>query len=237
MALIKCPECGRENVSDSAEACPGCGYGIRKHFERINNQNKQTMIEERDIIKPISNISDKDKETFKKYTKNIYTGDNAISRDRQYTIKRLEKELADEIRTKTIAVIAAIISSVLCVICYVNSSDGSLGVLIAIFFGVTLFCIVGLYMSMGSTEQMRINLRIAKEDYNKYLRDIEEENKREILHMQMKEDNQVKCPYCGSYKTTKISSFAKGVSVAVFGIYAAGKVSKQWHCNKCGSEF
>lgn len=28
MALIKCPECGRENVSDSAEACPDCGYGI-----------------------------------------------------------------------------------------------------------------------------------------------------------------------------------------------------------------
>lgn len=30
MALIKCPECGRENVSDSAESCPNCGYRIRK---------------------------------------------------------------------------------------------------------------------------------------------------------------------------------------------------------------
>lgn len=26
MALIKCPECGRENVSDTANACPGCGF-------------------------------------------------------------------------------------------------------------------------------------------------------------------------------------------------------------------
>lgn len=25
MALIKCPECGRE-ISDKATACPGCGY-------------------------------------------------------------------------------------------------------------------------------------------------------------------------------------------------------------------
>jgi len=29
MALIKCPECGRE-VSDQAVACPECGYPIRK---------------------------------------------------------------------------------------------------------------------------------------------------------------------------------------------------------------
>ena len=28
MGLIICPECGRENVSDSAEACPNCGYEI-----------------------------------------------------------------------------------------------------------------------------------------------------------------------------------------------------------------
>ncbi len=29
MALIKCPECGRQ-VSDQAAACPECGYPIRK---------------------------------------------------------------------------------------------------------------------------------------------------------------------------------------------------------------
>lgn len=38
MALIKCPECGRE-ISDTASACPGCGAPVRKpgclvHFER-----------------------------------------------------------------------------------------------------------------------------------------------------------------------------------------------------------
>lgn len=31
MALVKCPECGRENVSDTAEACPNCGYAIKNH--------------------------------------------------------------------------------------------------------------------------------------------------------------------------------------------------------------
>lgn len=32
MALIKCPECGRENVSDTATSCPGCGFNIREYF-------------------------------------------------------------------------------------------------------------------------------------------------------------------------------------------------------------
>lgn len=38
MALIKCPECGRENVSDSAEMCPNCGYGVKAYFQEIEQK-------------------------------------------------------------------------------------------------------------------------------------------------------------------------------------------------------
>ena len=41
MALIKCPECGRENVSDSAEMCPDCGYRIKAHFEIIQGEENR----------------------------------------------------------------------------------------------------------------------------------------------------------------------------------------------------
>ena len=34
MALINCPECGKE-VSLTAVSCPHCGYGVKKHFEDI----------------------------------------------------------------------------------------------------------------------------------------------------------------------------------------------------------
>lgn len=37
MALVKCPECGKE-VSDSAEACHNCGYGIKVHFEKTEEE-------------------------------------------------------------------------------------------------------------------------------------------------------------------------------------------------------
>ena len=33
MALIKCPECGREKVSSSAVACPDCGFGISDWYK------------------------------------------------------------------------------------------------------------------------------------------------------------------------------------------------------------
>lgn len=41
MALINCPECGKENVSDSAIACPYCGFNIREYIER----EKETQYE------------------------------------------------------------------------------------------------------------------------------------------------------------------------------------------------
>lgn len=54
MALIRCPECGKENVSDSAESCPSCGYGIQSYFENkqiqeqkeIELQKKQQVLEQ-----------------------------------------------------------------------------------------------------------------------------------------------------------------------------------------------
>lgn len=41
MALVKCPECGREKVSDSADMCPDCGYAIKNHFEKIKAEEEE----------------------------------------------------------------------------------------------------------------------------------------------------------------------------------------------------
>ena len=47
----------------------------------------------------------------------------------------------------------------------------------------------------------------------------------------------IECPYCHSTNTKKISGLSKAGSVALFGIFALGKTSKQWHCNNCNSDF
>lgn len=45
MSLIKCPECGKENVSDTAKVCPECGFKINKYI----NHNKS--LEQKQIFK------------------------------------------------------------------------------------------------------------------------------------------------------------------------------------------
>lgn len=47
----------------------------------------------------------------------------------------------------------------------------------------------------------------------------------------------ITCPYCQSTNTRKISGLSKAGSVALWGIFALGKTTKQWHCNNCGSDF
>lgn len=46
----------------------------------------------------------------------------------------------------------------------------------------------------------------------------------------------MKCPYCHSKETTKISTTAKMVNTAVWGIFGT-KRFKEWHCNECKSNF
>ena len=47
----------------------------------------------------------------------------------------------------------------------------------------------------------------------------------------------VRCPFCQSADCKKISGASKVGKVALFGVFAAGSVSKTWHCNNCGSNF
>lgn len=49
--------------------------------------------------------------------------------------------------------------------------------------------------------------------------------------------NNAECSYCHSKNTKKISGLSKAGSVAMWGVFAMGKVGKQWHCNQCKSDF
>ena len=68
MAFVVCPECGRKNISDSAESCPECAYPIKKHFK----------------LK-------KQKEQYDKYQKHI-------EQQTALEVKRLELELKSKLR-------------------------------------------------------------------------------------------------------------------------------------------
>lgn len=40
MALMKCPKCGRDGISNSATICFGCGYNLKDHFDQIRKQEQ-----------------------------------------------------------------------------------------------------------------------------------------------------------------------------------------------------
>lgn len=46
----------------------------------------------------------------------------------------------------------------------------------------------------------------------------------------------IRCPYCQSTDTSKISAVGRVVSTGLFEL-GSKKIGKQWHCNKCGSDF
>ena len=48
MALIKCPECGRENVSDTAISCPDCGFNVRKYIDE--KKKESAAVAEEDAV-------------------------------------------------------------------------------------------------------------------------------------------------------------------------------------------
>lgn len=46
----------------------------------------------------------------------------------------------------------------------------------------------------------------------------------------------VKCPYCSSMNTKKISETSKVLNTAIWGVLGT-KRFKEWHCNNCNSDF
>lgn len=61
------------------------------------------------------------------------------------------------------------------------------------------------------------------------------ENEKALQSFQYR--NNAECPYCHSKNTKKISGASKVGSVALWGVFAMGKVSNQWHCKSCKSDF
>ena len=47
----------------------------------------------------------------------------------------------------------------------------------------------------------------------------------------------VRCPYCHSKNTKKISNTSKALHTALFGVFSVSRNSKEFHCNHCNSDF
>ena len=236
MALVKCPECGKENVSDTAESCPECGYAIKEHFARI--ARKEQLIEQEnqfelkrkqesdklqaELNQKLSEIDNMDypkKPTFFGQLFHSEGGGNGLS----YS-----------------TLIALIFSFLLG---FVSKFFIVIFVLLLVLWTpFWLFITYGDYKSMLSLYEYKTS------DFEKYKQDKKAMIKKEYDNYSYNmarygsriapmpkistPNNQMKCPVCGSTNISKISTLNRTVSVATVGL-ASSKIGKQYECKSC----
>lgn len=109
--------------------------------------------------------------------------------------------------------------------------------------------------SLGEAFQCKINfektyresdIRAARNYYNVSIADGHKvaqqnlyvfEKEMQQYRPQPSQSSELCCPFCGSTNIHKISLANKAASIGVFGLFAAGHVSKTYKCDNCGSKW
>lgn len=81
----------------------------------------------------------------------------------------------------------------------------------------------------GEPMKKETNKQNDRNDPNRYLWYLEKSHIEEDT-----DDNKIRCPNCHSGNVHKISVLSKAGSVALIGVFAMGKISKTYECDKCG---
>lgn len=220
MALIKCPECGRENVSDSAEMCPDCGYGIKAHFEKIKHEEER-----------------KRKEEQRKEQERIWEEKAKEEKAKE------EKAIIDSMPAPTKPfpwqVILGIFFAAAAIFMFCIDS-----IFLGLFEGFIAFImIVGGYSnyqdkkriyetSLSDMERAKREA-LALDRLNQAIADEQNAKIMNAVNPFKEVTNGVKCPMCGKSLGKKISATNRALSVATFGL-ASGKIGKQYKCSNCG---
>lgn len=235
MALVKCPECGKENISDSAATCPACGYGIKEHFERIR-QEAEFVEQQRQKQERLQKELEAELEKIDKMPRPYKPTWGSILSQRQN--------------------VAAILFGVVAVLwlllaigyLFTGDSGGILYLLIGAFFGAVAF--VG-GKSIKESYQNALNT------YENWDRDRERLKNDTIHHYEAWINNLknqkfevqktaapaenisiprptygLKCPVCQSKNVKRISNTSRAISVELMGL-ASSKIAKQYQCKDC----
>ena len=222
MALIKCPECGRDNVSDSAEMCPDCGYGIKMHFDKVK-QEKEKKERER-----------KEKEA--KLLREIQVKKHKEERIR--SVPKPEKPKFSK------GLIIYIIVAICCLIfIYLNEQIRNNEYIYVFTFLIGGFAVVPLCIYLYDFYKRLKKYNFAQSDFEEYQRQVIKEEDEVLASVYTMNDIPVRdeeikpeCPYCHSNSTNRITATDKVINIAMFGIYGQ-KRKYQWHCNNCKSNF
>lgn len=226
MALINCPECGRENISDSIVACPSYGYGIKEHFEKIKKE--KALIEKQN----------KERESIRMQLEHSLRGiDNMARPDKPSWI-----DISIENNNWIFYVL------LICTIIFIGLSffTGSLSL------GPLIFAIPTGVITYLGFQNIKSDYDIALSKYNNWdsykenLKQQAKDNYKFQLNNLTKPQNTsasnqvitpqpsygLRCPVCGSSNIKRISNTSRVISIAIIGL-ASSKIGKQYECRNC----
>lgn len=219
MALIKCPECGKDNVSDSAISCPECGYAIKEHFDKIRleeerkEQERQNEIRLQEVRRKAEQKQEEEKSKIAERAKNI-TPPKHKPFINWYII---------------VGIILALLTVVMLI-------GGSLTLAIIEGIPAIIFLFVG-YDSLKTQRNLYDKYADDTEQYKIELikqSDLEKKQQQAVREAEKLNANplRIKCPNCGSNNVVKISTINRVASVAAVGL-ASSKIGKQYQCRNC----
>lgn len=240
MALINCPECGKENVSDQAAQCPNCGYDIKKHFQEIQEKKRLTenrrylerkIIEQTSALKPeldeklqeIDGLPHPKKPSF---LTQLFSGDGAFLTNLALgttVISFLLSLVTGSVLFVTIFVLALVLG--IPFILYINALD----------YQSSKHLYQEQIADWEKYKQERKNKLI--QDYETYARNLALYGSRTSPNIDfVYKTSDPKCPICSSSDIKKITLTRRMASVYVAGA-ASSDIGKQMQCNKCGYKF
>ena len=214
MALIQCPECGRKNISDTAETCPSCGFKVHDYIlaqERIRQEAKEAarLALENDVKR---------------------------KREAEEQRKRLD---AVQMPAKP-SIVPYVLAASLCLVTTISSIvvmvvDGFslLFFLLALVFAIFCPAMICLYRDALK------RYRLAQTDFPSYQQIVlkeedqraREEAARQAQKLQTKRYTPVRCPKCGS---ASIATVNRGYSL-IWGFIGSGQPVNV--CQSCGHKF
>lgn len=255
MALINCPECGKE-VSDKASACIHCGYpfsiektnSTRSILDLFNEYAMTANVKNdvssifQDVVSMIAQVkTSKDEiEVNDQIAKDIIEGLTKIPSYCSWPNVKLFCELIDfnVLSSEAMDYITNQIYSIISVV--KHYSDGSFGYSYITQFFYPEYMIMR-HGSENNKEKLMTVLNkpfLGKQSGYEYIVSMYRENvgvdsMQQISKIKSELYDRPKCPTCSSTNISKISTTSKVAGAAFFGLFSKTAKS-QFKCNNCG---
>lgn len=234
MALLKCPECGKENVSDTAISCPDCGFSIQQYLKTKQDEKYIQKEKERlqsELAKKLSEI-------------------DSLQKPQKPTISKV---MASD--NRWVFVICAIMAVFgLAILIYSIAATGKANGFLVV---VTIFCIIMMFVGLSDIKETYKKQLSEYQDFDGFKENqkkrIQENYDYRIKNIKPKTTQKetvypdtaqkgtyipagirssLKCPACGSYYVKRISTTSRVASIAMVGL-ASSKIGKQYECKNC----